>query len=168
MASWRSMMKIAGSGSGSIIQRHMDPRTRCRIHTKMSWIRSTCMSPTVSIHIHFLTRRWDEPWPEGAVGGWAGAAAPAGHSGSPHAAGFAAATRIRPWSHRLGAVLVPALWHHDCREATREQKLALDLRTKILRGSVGDPYFLDLPDPHPDPLVTSTDSYPDLSIVKQK
>jgi hypothetical protein len=27
--------------------------------------------------------------------------------------------------------------------------------------SVGDPYVLDLPDPHPDPLVTSKDLAPD-------
>ncbi len=38
LASWRSMTKIAGSGSesGFISQRH-----RIQIHTKMSWIRNT-------------------------------------------------------------------------------------------------------------------------------
>ncbi len=40
LASWRSMTKIAGSGSGSISQRH-GPRIRIRIHPKMSWIRNT-------------------------------------------------------------------------------------------------------------------------------
>jgi hypothetical protein len=40
LASWRSMTNIAGSGSGSISQRHK-PRIRIRIHTKMSWIRNT-------------------------------------------------------------------------------------------------------------------------------
>jgi hypothetical protein len=36
-------MKIAGSGSGSLSQRHgsADPRIMIRIHTKMSWIRNT-------------------------------------------------------------------------------------------------------------------------------
>jgi hypothetical protein len=34
--------------------------------------------------------------------------------------------------------------------------------------SVGDPYVLNLPDPHPDPLVTSKDPAPDPSIIKQK
>jgi hypothetical protein len=62
-ATWRSMTKIAGSGSecgfGSISQRHgseypdpaplvrgMDPRLR--IHTKMSWIRNTDVSTCVA------------------------------------------------------------------------------------------------------------------------
>jgi hypothetical protein len=45
LTSWRSMTKIAGSGSRIGIQdpdpldRGMDPRIR--IHTKMSWIRNT-------------------------------------------------------------------------------------------------------------------------------
>jgi hypothetical protein len=34
------MMKIAGSGSGSMV-RGIDPRIRIRIHAKMSWIRNT-------------------------------------------------------------------------------------------------------------------------------
>ncbi len=40
LASWRSITKIAGSGSGLV--RGMDPRIR--IHTKMSWIRNTAIS----------------------------------------------------------------------------------------------------------------------------
>ncbi len=31
-----------------------------------------------------------------------------------------------------------------------------------------DPYVFGLPDPHPDPLVTSKDPTPDPSIIKQK
>ncbi len=44
----------------------------------------------------------------------------------------------------------------------------------IVEDSVGDPgpdrirIFSGLPDPHPDPLVTSTDPAPHLSIIKQK
>ncbi len=42
LASWRSMTKIAGSGSITVV-RGMDPgiQIRIRIHTKMSWIRNT-------------------------------------------------------------------------------------------------------------------------------
>ncbi len=38
LASWRSMTKTAGSGSGSISQRH---GSADQVHTKMSWIRNT-------------------------------------------------------------------------------------------------------------------------------
>ncbi len=51
--------------------------------------------------------------------------------------------------------------------------LAFSCCQHVLRSSVADPdpkgpypMFLGLPDPHPYPLVTSTD--PDLSIIKQK
>jgi hypothetical protein len=76
LASWRSMAKIAGSGSGSISQRHgsadpdplvrgMDPRIR--IHSKMSWISNTVHNILKSlkrkpkyylVECHIIRRSW--------------------------------------------------------------------------------------------------------------
>ncbi len=49
LASWRSMTKIAGSGSGFISQ-SMDLRIWIRIHIKMSWIRNTASNNKKGCH----------------------------------------------------------------------------------------------------------------------
>ncbi len=61
LASWRSMMKIEGSGSSS---RGMDPRIRIRIHTKMSWIRNTAPKDRICTWGWLTVRwRWRSAWP---------------------------------------------------------------------------------------------------------
>ncbi len=60
LVSWRSMTKLAGSGSESnpdpLVRGILDPRIRIRIHTKMSWIRNTG-SCVLKTHILHITKR---------------------------------------------------------------------------------------------------------------
>ncbi len=48
------------------------------------------------------------------------------------------------------------------------KQICMRLSIVYMHSSVVDPYDLGLPDPHPDPLVTSTDTAPDPSILKEK